>query len=113
MLPNCATHINENCNYAMRDQYHYGNFEGLCLHKSSQNKPEIIKQMNKNSMKRQINKGKNPPGNMDKCYYSECQESKWLFVLKKCGRCLAATYCTAKCQADDWKKHKLVCCKKV
>ncbi len=33
-------------------------------------------------------------------------------VFKKCGRCLAVSYCSPECQIPHWKAHKLVCEKK-
>ncbi|KAF8457108.1 hypothetical protein BDZ91DRAFT_744599 [Kalaharituber pfeilii] len=32
-----------------------------------------------------------------------------LSSLKKCAKCLTATYCSRQCQADDWKLHKRSC----
>jgi hypothetical protein len=29
---------------------------------------------------------------------------------KKCGRCKQRVYCSSKCQIEDWKSHKMVCC---
>ena len=28
---------------------------------------------------------------------------------KRCGRCRIAWYCSKKCQADDWLRHKKMC----
>jgi len=38
-----------------------------------------------------------------------CQQKQ---ACKKCGHCEKAYYCSKRCQANDWKKHKVVCRKK-
>ena len=51
---------------------------------------------------------------MLKCLYSFCRavddgNSKF----KKCGSCIAANYCSKKCQRKDWSAHKNECMKHV
>lgn len=44
------------------------------------------------------------------CHHDDCaiMEDAPLSFLQ-CGRCMSALYCSEKCQAADWEKHKSVC----
>ncbi|KAI0310413.1 hypothetical protein OF83DRAFT_1070571 [Amylostereum chailletii] len=47
------------------------------------------------------------------CGYSECltvkMKSQKDVTMKNCSRCQAVKYCSAKCQAADWRRHKKDC----
>lgn len=43
------------------------------------------------------------------CGNSSCTDS----ALRFCGACKVTRYCSIKCQKDDWKRHKKLCCKKM
>ena len=47
-----------------------------------------------------------PTFNPNRCARCGIQSSD---TLKRCSKCKMAYYCTAECQREDWKKHKIAC----
>ena len=43
------------------------------------------------------------------CSFGPCSERKALKRLFICAGCMAALYCCAECQQNDWKSHSMVC----
>merc|ERR1719421_1924496 len=52
-------------------------------------------------------KAKSAPKAPEKAHCYNCQQD----ILKplRCGVCKVATYCSQKCQKDDWSYHKRIC----